>query len=108
MLATESEESVKRAILRLFPGTELRNAEGRMEGECDLVNFFELVRRQQARASFLAVARSNASGRETFLELNKTAALAGIVAVDAGSPMGPIRVRAPLQEFEEGFNNRPQ
>ncbi|MBI4214582.1 hypothetical protein HY546_01175 [archaeon] len=104
---TESEEKVRKAILNIFPDARLRFDGEKLSGDCDLANFFTLASRQHISDSLLSAIRKNASNGNSFIELNKTAALAGLLGRDEGSPLGAIQVAAPLAEFEAGLISKP-
>ena len=106
--ATESAEKIRRAILSIFPGARLKNDGKTLAGECDLTNFFALAKREQLRSVLLSVAVGNAREGKTFIDLNKVAALAGLLSVDEGSVLGAIRINAQLADFEAGLNTGGQ
>ena len=98
LLPTEDRKKVLLALSNLFPDSKFKEEGGRLTGEVDLSRFKELLEREEIRTAIEAVLDDNLAGETSFLDLNKTAALAGRVAIDESSPFGKIRLQVPWKK----------
>ena len=98
LLPTEDRKKVLLALSNLFPDSKFKEEGDRLTGEVDLSRFKELLEKEEIRASIEAVLDDNLTGEVSFLGLNKTAALAGRVAIDESSPLGKIRLQVPWKK----------
>jgi predicted RNA binding protein with dsRBD fold (UPF0201 family) len=91
---TEDPEKVKQALLNIFPGADLQEAEAEMVAVTeDLGHFMELVRRQRILDATRAVLIHAIHGSSTQLHLNKQVAFVGkITLVEGKPPLGDIDV----------------
>jgi predicted RNA binding protein with dsRBD fold (UPF0201 family) len=91
---TEDPEKVKQALLSIFPGADLQEAEAEMVAVTeDLGHFMELVRRQRILDATRAVLIHAIHGSSTQLHLNKQVAFVGkITLVEGKPPLGDIDV----------------
>lgn len=91
---TEDPEKVKQALLNIFPGADLQEAEGEMVAVTeDLGHFMEQVRRQRILDATRAVLIHAIHGSSTQLHLNKQVAFVGkITVVEGKPPLGDIEV----------------
>jgi len=91
---TEDPEKVKQALLSIFPGADLQEAEAEMVAVTeDLGHFMELVRRQRILDATRAVLIHAIHGSSTQLHLNKQVAFVGkITLVEGNTPLGDIDV----------------
>jgi predicted RNA binding protein with dsRBD fold (UPF0201 family) len=91
---TEDLEKVKQALLNIFPGADLQEAEGELVAVTeDLGHFMEQVRRQRILDATRAVLIHAIHGSSTQLHLNKQVAFVGkITVVEGKPPLGDIDV----------------
>jgi len=98
LLPTEDRKKVLLALSNLFPDSRFKEDGYRLIGEVDLSRFKELLEKEKIRTTIEAVLDDNLAGETSFLDLNKTAALAGRVAIDESSPLGKIRLQVPWKK----------
>jgi predicted RNA binding protein with dsRBD fold (UPF0201 family) len=91
---TEDPEKVRQALLNIFPGAYLQEAEGEVVAMTeDLGHFMEQVRRQRILDATRTVLIHAIQGSSTQLHLNKQVAFVGKITVMEGkSPLGDIDV----------------
>ncbi len=90
---TEDPEKVLRMLRDFFPGAEFKVEGDKITGEADEQEFWRRVEEQGIRPALEKELEENG-----FLELSKLAMLSGKASVDAGFPLGCVRVypsRAP-------------
>jgi len=98
LLPTEDRKKVLLALSNLFPDSKFKKEGYRLIGEADLSRFKELLEKEEIRTAIEAALDDNLAGEKAFLDLNKTAALAGRVAIDESSPFGKIRLQVPWKK----------
>ena len=98
LLPTEDRKKVLLALSNLFPDSKFKEDGHRLIGEAGLSRFKELLEKEEIRAAIEAALDDNLAGETSFLDLNKTAALAGRVAIDESSPLGKIRLQVPWKK----------
>ena len=84
---TEDPEKLLKMLQDFFPGARLEVRDGRIVGEADEKAFWEKIREQQ-----VLPALKKELEEKGVLELSKLAMLAGKASVDAGFPLGSVRV----------------
>lgn len=98
LLPTEDKKKVLLAVSNIFPDSKLKEEDDRLTGEVSLSRFKELLEKEEIRTTVETILDENASGEKSFLDLNKTAALAGRLAIDESSPVGKIRLQVPWKK----------
>ena len=99
---TEDPARVEKAVLKIFPGSEVeRSADGIVARTGDLGRFKELVRNHRILDATRGVMHRGTSGTTTSFSLNKQAALSGKVSfLDGKVALGGILVAIEDQELE--------
>jgi len=99
---TEDPARVEKAVLKIFPGSEVeRSADGIVARTGDLGRFKELVRNHRILDATRGVMLRGTSGTTTSFSLNKQAALSGKVSfLDGKVALGGIQVEIEDQELE--------
>ena len=98
LLPTEDRKKVLLALSNLFPDSKFKEDGYRLIGEAGLSRFKELLEKEEIRTAIEAALDDNLAGETSFLDLNKTAALVGRVAIDESSPLGKIRLQVPWKK----------
>jgi predicted RNA binding protein with dsRBD fold (UPF0201 family) len=98
LLPTEDRKKVLLALSNLFPDSKFKEDGYRLIGEVGLSRFKELLEKEEIRAAIEAALDDNLAEDRSFLDLNKTAALVGRVAIDESSPLGKIRLQVPWKK----------
>ncbi|MGI5965140.1 MAG: RNA-binding domain-containing protein, partial [Candidatus Methanomethylophilaceae archaeon] len=91
---SESEDSVRKAVLNIFPDAELERTEEGFRGTAPGTDCFsELIRKQKILDAARATLIKGAENGKTRFLLNKQAAFAGKVSfTDGRAVLGPIKV----------------
>lgn len=99
---TEDIERVRRCLLNIFPGAELRQDEDTVTAAtCDLARFKELIRNHRILDSTRAVMLRGMTEGEIAFRLNKQAAFVGKISFAEGNaPLGHIDVVIRGDELE--------
>lgn len=100
---TENPEKLKRAVKKLFSGSEPKLDESRkeIEAEANFSQLWEKLKKQRIRDSVIELLRKNKTDGETHLDISKTPAYAGKVSVYAGSSIGKITLHIDWKEAED-------
>ena len=91
---SEDPEKVRRAVLNIFPDTDLILSDGAMCGESDNIEHFGAqIRRQRILDSVRSMLVKGRRGESSVLNLNKQAAYAGKISfVEERTILGTIKV----------------
>ncbi len=98
--ATESVESVEKAITNIFPDARLNFEENKLIGDASLDKLQELLRKQKIRNSARTVLLNSKRGDKIEFDLNKQVAFVGKVNLEKG-PLGSIHVSVETDDPEE-------
>lgn len=98
LLNTEDKKKVLTALNNLFPNSKFREMEGKLVGDVDLTFFKKILEKEKIRAAIESVLDENITGQHSYINLNKSAALYGKVALDEDSPVGKIRLQVPWKK----------
>ncbi|MDD3379321.1 MAG: RNA-binding domain-containing protein [Candidatus Methanomethylophilaceae archaeon] len=77
---SEDLEKVKTAILNIFPKAELEEVDSIISGTADIVNFSNLIRKQEILDSTRSVMRKGICSHKTTIYLNKQVATVGKIS----------------------------
>ncbi len=99
---SESEDSVREALLKIFPKAELERTERGFRGTSpDMEHFSNLIRRQKILDATRATLIKGTDGGSTRFLLNKQAAFAGKVSfTDRRAVLGPIEVKIEDEDIQ--------
>ncbi len=89
--ATESVESVEKAITNIFPDAQLSFEEDKLTGDASLDKLQKLLRKQKIRDSARPVLLNSKEGNKIEFDLNKQVAFVGKANFEKGS-LGGIHV----------------
>jgi len=98
--ATESAESVEKAITNIFPDARLSFEEDKLTGDASLDKLQELLRKQKIRDSARTVLLNSKRGNKIEFDLNKQVAFVGKVNFGRSS-LGSIHVCIETVEPDE-------
>ncbi len=104
---TESEEKIRIALEKLFPGVEFSRSGDEIVGESTdprvLDRFREVIRSRKVRDSIESLLLENWHAGRTFLALNKQDATKGVFNIAESSPLGDIllEIEIPREDIHE-------
>lgn len=99
---SEDPESVRKAVLNIFPDARIEAGDGYLRGESDsLETFGTMIRRQKILDTARSVLLKGKSGDRTRFLLNKQVAFVGKVSFcDRSQMLGPIEVTVMDEDIE--------
>lgn len=111
--ATEDPEKLKKAIKSLFPESnpQLDEEGNKLRARTNFDKLWDHLEKQKIRTAILEELEKNKTGKETYLDINKTPATAGKISTYVGSSIGKIRLKIPWKEAEnkiKQFKNKVQ
>jgi predicted RNA binding protein with dsRBD fold (UPF0201 family) len=83
---TENPKKIIEAIKNIFPDSNPKVKKNKIIGDTDGKKFEELIAKQNIKATIYKEMQKG------YIDINKLAALAGIVSIDEDFPLGKIRL----------------